>query len=128
MNIWILKTCEVKTMVKKLKELESLTVDEIERHIITSPDGGIRMITPKEAETLHGMIHKTDLARQTFEMNDVELARAVKFAEKHKKCVSISAMSEKFEYTFVPGGIGTGVGIKCLICNEKENITDIDSW
>ena len=115
-------------MVKKLKELESLTVDEIERHIITSPDGGIRMITPKEAKTLHGMIHKTDLARQTFEMNDVELARAIVFAAKHENCHSKSAMSEKFEYTFTPGSIGTTVCIKCIICKEAEDITDIDCW
>lgn len=108
--------------------LGSLSVDEIERHIITTPDGGIRMITPEEAKTLHDMIHKTEKPKKTFTMNDVEYARAVVFAVKHARCMSKSALSEKFEYIFIPGGMGTAKCIKCLICKEEENITDFDCW
>jgi hypothetical protein len=111
-----------------VRELDSMTVEEIGRHVVISPDGGVREITPEEAKTLHDMVHKTEKANKTFTMNDVEYASAQIFAEKHKNCTSKSAMSEKFEYSFIPGGIGTCVSIKCLICKEEENITDIDCW
>jgi hypothetical protein len=110
------------------KELDLMTVEEIGRHVVMGQDGSVREITPKEAKTLHDMIHKTERAKRTFTMNDVEYAEAQKFAEKHKNCASISAMSEKFEYSFIPGGIGTCVSIRCLICKEEENITDFDCW
>lgn len=85
-------------------------------------------LTQEEAQIFFDMVHQTEKAKKTFTLNDVEYADAVKFATEHATCRGKSAMSEKFEYTFVPGGIGTTISIKCLICKEESNITDIDCW
>jgi hypothetical protein len=91
------------------EELELMTVDELNK-------------------ALHDMIHKTEKARKSFVLSDIEYGNAIKFAEKHTRCESRSAMSERFEYSFIPGGIGTVKVIKCLVCGIKENITDFDCW
>jgi hypothetical protein len=85
-------------------------------------------LTQEEAQTFFDMVHQTEKAKKTFTLNDIEYADAVKFAEKHIRCMSKSATSEKFEYTFVPCGIGTAKAIKCLICGKQENITDFGCW
>ena len=109
---------------EKTKEIFSMTVDELSSMFV----GIDRQITPKEAQTLYDMIHKTERAHKKFEMNDIELKRAEVFADTHKSCISRSATSEKFEYTFIPGGIGIYVSIKCLICGSENNLTDYDRW
>jgi hypothetical protein len=106
------------------KEIFSMTVDELSSMFV----GINRQITSKEAQTLYDMIHKTERAHKKFELNDVELKRAEVFADTHKSCISRSTTSEKFQYTFIPGGIGITVCIKCLICGAEDNLTDFDSW
>ena len=118
---------EVTKMTKEGIELGSLSADEIAQFFLEC--GAFEGIeTGNAAQTMYDMIHQTERAKRAFTMNDVEYASAQKFAEKHKNCHTKSAMSEKFEYSFIPGGIGTCVSIKCLICKEEENITDIDCW
>jgi len=63
-----------------------------------------------------------------FNLNGVEQIRVKEFIEKHKGCCCKDAMCQKFEYRFYPGGIGTNIIIKCLICKEEEDVTDIDCW
>ena len=104
--------------------LEKMTPEEIELQMMV----GDRKITLNEAKILHDMIHKTEKAKRTFDLNDTEYAKANKFAEEHATCMTKTALSEKFEYVFVPGGIGTTVSIKCLICGKEENITDFGCW
>lgn len=65
---------------------------------------------------------------QTFSLDDVETERENDFIKEHKGCVSPSAMGEKFSYTFYPGGVGTAIVIKCLICRKEKNITNFDCW
>lgn len=113
------------------KELELMTPEELSMMSLTSLDAETiygRKLTQEEAKTLHDMIHQTERVKKTFTLNDVEYANAVKFAEKHAKCISKSAIGERFEYVFIPGGIGTVKVIKCLICGIEENITDFDHW
>ena len=74
------------------------------------------------------MIHQTEVAKVSFQFYGKEPETTKAFAEKHKNCHSRSATSEKFQYTFIPGGIGTCVSMKCLICGEEKNITDYDCW
>ena len=103
--------------------LRNMTVEQLaELH------AGDRKLTDVEAKTLYDMIHQTERAHKKFEMNDVELKRAEVFADQHRSCISRSATSEKFQYTFIPGGIGMCVSIKCLICGSENNLTDYDCW
>lgn len=89
---------------------------------------GDRKLTEMEAISLYDMLHQTEVAKTSFELHGREPEIAKKFAEAHKNCRSKSALSEKFQYTFIPGGIGNVVIIKCLICGEEKNITDYDIW
>ena len=103
--------------------LRNMTVDQLAELNV-----GDRKLTDVEAKSLHDMLHQTEVAKVKFELHGNEPETATKFAESHKNCRSRSAMSEKFQYTFIPGGIGTVVIIKCLICGEEKNITDYDIW
>jgi hypothetical protein len=64
----------------------------------------------------------------SFELNEKETNLAYKFISKHKQCKCTDALCQKYEYRFYPGGLGSCIVIKCLICGEEANITDIDSW
>lgn len=111
-----------------VNELSDLTVEDLSKMFIGNDEKGHRLLTPHEAQNVYDMVHQTERAKKTFEMTDVEYARAQEFAKEHGGCRSGSATSEKFEYTFLPGGIGTCVTIKCVICGKEKNITDYDCW
>jgi len=103
--------------------LRNMTIEQLaELH------SGDRKLTEMEAISLYDMLHQTERAKYTFKMYGKEPENADAFAKEHAGCTSRSAMSEKFEYTFLPGGIGTCVTMKCLICGKEKNITDYDCW
>lgn len=108
--------------------MEGMSPEEIQANYTMTSKEGTRSFTPKEANDFYDILHQTEKAKRTFTLNDIEYANAVAFAEKHKGCLATTAMSEKFEYAFYPGSIGTAKVIKCLICKEEENITDFDCW
>ena len=85
-------------------------------------------LSPEGKKELDDLMHKTERAKRTFEMNEKEYEDAKLFALEHPNCTTTSAMSERFSYTFIPGGIGTVVIMKCIICGKEKNITDIDCW
>ena len=56
------------------------------------------------------------------ELNDME-----KFKKKHSKCLGFN--SGKYIYSFSDScGIGRSYWIECQACQERRNITDIESW
>ncbi len=61
-----------------------------------------------------------------FEMNKTESEKARKFAMEHKKCKPLT-MGEKFMISFIPTGMGDIVFIRCLICGEGLEVTDMSS-
>lgn len=63
-----------------------------------------------------------------FKLNQVEKDRLNFFLSMHNNCICKDAMCQKYEYRFYPGGVGTSIIVKCLICEMEENITDFDSW
>lgn len=63
-----------------------------------------------------------------FELNEVEESNFEKFRKAHKNCIATDAMGMKYTFTFIPGGIGTVVIVKCNICKCETDITDIDCW
>lgn len=65
-----------------------------------------------------------DLQSCTFQMNEVEQARAEEFVKKHHHNHTMTT----FTYSFTCTGVGTAVSIKCNNCGEEENITDYDCW
>lgn len=57
-------------------------------------------------------------------LNEKEKQAAKKFSEEHYK----SCKNFYMEYIVVGTGIGTAVSVKCKICNEKKDITDMSNW
>lgn len=52
----------------------------------------------------------------------------VKFQNKHARCGFKDAIGGKFQYIFCPTGVGIFIRIKCNVCNEWRDITDLDAW
>jgi hypothetical protein len=66
-----------------------------------------------------------------FTIKGKELERVEAFKKKHREsCVKNRNLTigEYWSYTFVPGGLGTGVIIECNLCGEYEDVTDDSSW
>lgn len=57
-------------------------------------------------------------------LSPVEYERAKTFREKHYQ----SCKNNRYIYDLEGTGIGTIVKIKCPVCGEEKDITDLDSW
>lgn len=67
----------------------------------------------------------------TFKISGTELDKINEFKEKHKEscvCKQNLTLGEYWSYSFIPTGLGDVVLIKCNLCGEEENVTDVDSW
>jgi len=73
------------------------------------------------------MVNRDTLGR-SFTLDKVENEKANAFVEKHAGCRSHAAMGDKFSYSFYPGGVGTAIVIRCIICGKEENITNFEHW
>lgn len=64
-----------------------------------------------------------------FKLTTHEIECAVKFERKHRHSdINKGTIGGGIAYTFYPNAVSFAVEIKCLICGEKEDITDYDSW
>lgn len=69
----------------------------------------------------------------TFEITGVELDNVEQFKKKHREsCVNNKdnnlTAGEYWSYTFIPGGIGSTVIVKCNLCGAEQDVTDYDCW
>ena len=66
-----------------------------------------------------------------FTITGAELEAVEEFKTKHRaSCTSKQNLTagEYWSYTFIPGGIGTVITIKCNLCGEEEDVTDVSKW
>ena len=64
-----------------------------------------------------------------FKLNEKENELAKKFMQKHRHPdVEKGAIGGHIHYIFTPTGVGDACCIECVICGEKENITDYSCW
>lgn len=69
----------------------------------------------------------------TFEMNEVEAARAAAWIKAHLeeahggKFPYAGAIGGSLTYEFTPTGIGTAVRVRCS-CGASGDCTDVDAW
>ena len=67
----------------------------------------------------------------TFKITGTELDKINEFKKKHKEsCVRKQnlTLGEYWTYSFIPTGLGNVVSIKCNLCGEQEDVTDVDNW
>lgn len=69
-----------------------------------------------------------NMTKYNFVLNPAEEQRYEEFCRKHNRCSLDTAIGGQFEITFTPTSIADAVSVRCITCNEKENITDYDSW
>lgn len=66
-----------------------------------------------------------------FAITGAELEAVEEFKIKHRaSCTNKHNLTagEYWSYTFIPGGIGTVITIKCNLCGEEEDVTDVSKW
>lgn len=67
-----------------------------------------------------------------FKLTDKECQRVKEFKNIHNtQCGTPYCGANgcpKFSYIFTPFGLGNLVSIRCNICKNEEDITDIDIW
>lgn len=65
-----------------------------------------------------------------FILQDQEQQAADDWRDRHpcRPGAQQSADRADFSYTFTPGGIGTVIVIRCLLCEQEENVTDFSCW
>jgi hypothetical protein len=66
-----------------------------------------------------------------FKITGTELDKINEFKKKHKEscaCKQNLTLGEYWTYSFIPTGLGDAVSIKCNLCGEEEDVTDIDNW
>lgn len=67
-----------------------------------------------------------------FELTDKECQRVKEFIKEHNAQCDTPYCGvngcPKFSYIFTPFGLGNLVSIRCNVCENEENITDIDTW
>lgn len=66
-----------------------------------------------------------------FTITGAELEAVEEFKTKHRaSCASKRNLTagEYWSYTFIPGGIGTVIIVKCNLCGEEEDVTDVSNW
>ena len=67
----------------------------------------------------------------TFKITGTELDKINEFKKKHKEscaCKQNLTLGEYWTYSFIPTGLGSVVSIKCNLCGEEEDVTDVDNW
>ena len=67
----------------------------------------------------------------TFKITGAELNKVNEFKKKHKEscvCKQNLTLGEYWTYSFIPTGLGNVVSIKCNLCGEQEDVTDVDNW
>lgn len=63
-----------------------------------------------------------------FRMNEREEQDYKEFCQKHRDCEFTSTLGGKISVTFVPAGLGSYISLKCNVCGETKDITDISDW
>ena len=71
-----------------------------------------------------------------FTLDDKETQEALDFMKKHDHSeeflkqgkLGFSTLGQQFTYIITPGGLGSGISIKCNQCHEIKDITNTENW
>lgn len=61
-------------------------------------------------------------------MSEKEYEANKKFRDKHYKSCQCGKHGTTFEYILTGTGIGTIIAVRCPVCKETEDITDVTDW
>ena len=63
-----------------------------------------------------------------FDLNQLEEEEYKKFILSHKKCYCSATIGGKISVIFTPTGLGDAKSVKCNVCGEEKEITDVSNW
>ena len=63
-----------------------------------------------------------------FTLNPNEVDEYNKFIEEHKNCKCSATIGGKISIIFTPTGLGDAKSVKCNVCGEEKEITDVSNW
>lgn len=63
-----------------------------------------------------------------FKLNSNEVTEYYKFVDEHKKCNCSATIGGKISIIFTPTGLGDAKSVKCNVCGEEKEITDVSNW
>ena len=64
----------------------------------------------------------------TFHLNSTEVEEYKNFVKEHKKCNCSATIGGKISIIFTPTGLGNAKTVKCNVCGEEKEITDVSNW
>lgn len=83
---------------------------------------------PKQAKEIMDKLKEECFFSFKFEMNDKEKASARDWIKNHDcKEYFKSSTGEHFAYEFMPGGLCTGIKVRCIFCEKSIDVTDMEN-
>lgn len=66
--------------------------------------------------------------KMIFTLTPNEVDEYNKFIEEHKNCKCSATIGGKISVIFTPTGLGDAKSVKCNVCGEEKEITDVSNW
>ena len=63
-----------------------------------------------------------------FTLTPNEVDEYNKFIDEHKNCKCSATIGGKISVIFTPTGLGDAKSVKCNVCGEEKEITDVSNW
>lgn len=63
-----------------------------------------------------------------FVINQFEEEEYKNFILTHKKCKCAATIGGKISIIFTPTGLGNAITMRCNVCDEEKEITDVSNW
>lgn len=96
---------------------------EVKKNPITNIE-----LTDEFKETLKHVKRVNESNALTFSLNSTEVEEYKKFVSEHKKCDCSATIGGKISIIFTPTGLGDAKSVKCNVCGEEKEITDVSNW
>lgn len=63
-----------------------------------------------------------------FVLNQLEVEEYKNFILSHKNCKCKATIGGKISIIFTPTGLGNAITVRCNVCDEEKEITDVSNW
>lgn len=74
------------------------------------------------------MVKESKSEEMIFSLTPNEVDEYNKFIEEHKGCECSATIGGKISIIFTPTGLGDAIDVRCNVCGEEREITDVSNW